>query len=41
LREAIRGRRGLLATVAVGGELRVGVPIRLETADPAGGPREA
>jgi MOSC domain-containing protein YiiM len=41
LREAIRGRRGLLATVAVGGELRVGVPIRLETADPAGGSREA
>jgi MOSC domain-containing protein YiiM len=36
LREALRGRRGVLAHVAVGGELHVGDPVRLEAADSVG-----
>jgi MOSC domain-containing protein YiiM len=36
LREALRGRRGLLARIEVGGDLHVGDTVRIESADAIG-----
>jgi MOSC domain-containing protein YiiM len=38
LKEAIVGRRGLLARVAQGGKLKIGDPVRLHLAEPVGAP---